>query len=162
MEDIMRLRVYGLILVLLFSSVSLYPGGQKEKGDVDKLRQTIAAFYDAVNTGNADKRAEMFTSGAMLLPNHWTAIKGKQAVGEVVKSGKDMVFRIKDLQRLELSVSGDIGYTVNEYYYTYHRKGEEPDWKKTKNVHIWRKQADGTWKLHVDIWNSSTPLPRNR
>lgn len=156
----MKFRVYSLILMLLFPFLSLYAAEQKEKEDIDRLRETIAAFYDAVDTGNAAKRAEMFTDNAMLLPNHWTAIKGKQAVGEVVKSDNDMVFRIKDLQRLELSVSGDIGYTVNEYYYTYHRKGEEPDWKKTKNVHIWRKQADGTWKLHVDIWNSSSPLPR--
>jgi len=27
----------------------------------------------------------------------------------------------------------------------------------SKNVRIWKKQADGPWKLQVDVWNSSVP-----
>ncbi|MCH8874454.1 CBS domain-containing protein [candidate division KSB1 bacterium] len=29
--------------------------------------------------------------------------------------------------------------------------------KLTFNVRIWKKQADGAWKLQVDVWNSSVP-----
>jgi ketosteroid isomerase-like protein len=54
-----------------------------------------------------------------------------------------------------MHISGDAAYTINDYYYTYHAEGDEPVWRKTKNIHIWRRQADGFWKLHADIWNSS-------
>jgi ketosteroid isomerase-like protein len=55
-------------------------------------------------------------------------------------------------------VSGDLACTANSYYYTYHASDSEPRWHKTKNVHIWKRDAGGEWKLHVDIWNSDVPL----
>lgn len=142
------------ILILFF----IFPGCAEQKDkkkDLDQLRKTIKEFYEAINSDNADKRAEMFTDNAILMPNNYGIIKGKQTIEKVIKSGEKMVFRIKDLERLELHLSGNIAYTVNRYYYSYHQQGKEPVWHKTKNVHVWRKQADGTWKLHVDIWNSS-------
>jgi ketosteroid isomerase-like protein len=43
---------------------------------------------------------------------------------------------------------------VNSYYYTWHAPDDKPQWHKTKNVHIWARDAEGDWKLRVDIWNS--------
>ena len=97
----------------------------------------------------------MFTENAMMMPNNGSIIRGKASVGEVVRSGEGWVFRIRNLTRLELDLSGDIAYTVNEYEYTWHAEGDEPIWHPTKNIHIWRRQSDGSWRLHVDIWNSS-------
>jgi ketosteroid isomerase-like protein len=28
-----------------------------------------------------------------------------------------------------------------------------------KYVAVWKKQADGNWKVAVDIWNTDLPLP---
>ena len=28
-----------------------------------------------------------------------------------------------------------------------------------KYVVVWKKQDDGNWRLHVDIWNSDLPAP---
>jgi len=65
------------------------------------------------------------------------------------------VFRLKDVEHVKIEISGNIAYTVNTYFYTWHAKGQEADWKKTKNVHIWKLDENNEWKLHVDIWNSS-------
>jgi ketosteroid isomerase-like protein len=53
-----------------------------------------------------------------------------------------------------------MAYTVNSYYYTYHSKDGDAQWHKTKNVHIWKKNEDGEWKLAIDIWNSDIPLAK--
>ena len=51
---------------------------------------------------------------------------------------------------------------MNSYFYTYHTEGAEPQWHQTKNVHIWRRDPGGGWKLHVDIWNSDVPIDEFR
>jgi ketosteroid isomerase-like protein len=28
-----------------------------------------------------------------------------------------------------------------------------------KTLNVWKRQADGSWKLHRDIWNSNMPIP---
>ena len=84
---------------------------------------------------------------------------GRISRGEALKTSirdrTGWVFRLKDINRLDYGVSDDLGYTVNEYYYTWHLEGSQPVWHKTKNVHIWKRQNDGSWRLHVDIWNST-------
>lgn len=128
-----------------------------ETTDVDKLNSAISEFYDAVEKGDSERHASMFSENAIMLPNNWTEITGKEAVTAVVTRGEGYVFRLKDIKRLDMAVSDSIAYTINSYYYTYHPEGAEPEWHKTKNVHIWRLQPNGEWKLHADIWNSSEP-----
>jgi ketosteroid isomerase-like protein len=123
-----------------------------------ELSDAIEAFYVAVDSGYGEARIAMFTEGAMMLPNHGTPIEGKSEIADVIRSGSDWVFRIRDREQITSGVSGSLAYTVNSYFYTYHPKGSEPEWHKTKNVHIWKRQISGEWKLHVDIWNSDLPL----
>jgi len=146
-----------IVITLIFLAVFAI-AGEKNKGikpERAKLLQTITDFYDAIENADYEKRISLFADDAIMMPNGWFVAKGKDEIAESIRKGKDAVFRLRDINRLELNISGDLAYTVNEYYYTYHNKGDEPDWKKTKNVHIWRKQPDGSWKLQVDIWNST-------
>ena len=85
-------------------------------------------------------------------------MQGKDAVSASFRRSASSIFNIKDRQIVEMDVSDNLAYTVNSYYYTYHGKEEPEQWHKTKNVHIWHKNAAGAWKLAVDIWNSDVPL----
>ena len=59
----------------------------------------------------------------------------------------------------EAARSGEIGYSIG----TYHVMFTGPDGKMImddgKYSTVWKKQADGSWKLAVDMFNSNTPLP---
>src|SRR5262245_35102039 len=50
--------------------------------------------------------------------------------------------------KAEISNSGEVGYTTGTY-----QAGPE----KGKYVTVWKKQADGTWKVAEDIFNADTP-----
>lgn len=139
----------GMVLVLACAQVNEEEAGRTE------LEQAIDDFYASIESGENESRAEMFTDEAMMMPDDGAIIRGKDNIGEVVRSGGGWVFRIRNLNRAEIDLSGDIAYTVNEYEYTWHQADGEPIWHPTKNIHIWRRQADGSWKLHVDIWNGS-------
>jgi len=143
-----------VLLAALVAAVACAPAAEQDDGRA-ALESSIVAFYDAVEAGDKNGHAEMFSDGALMMPNNGAIRRGKENIGEMIRSGEGWVFRIRNLERVELDLSGDIAYTVNQYEYTWHQEGDDPTWHPTKNIHIWRRQADGGWKLHVDIWNSS-------
>jgi ketosteroid isomerase-like protein len=149
---------HDIMFLLTWALVALGCAGQASvDSDVDRLERSIASFYDAVNAGDADAVLELLTDDAIMMPNNRAMVVGKDAVGQTWRAGAASGFTIRDLRSVEISSSGDIGYRVNSYFYGFVQEGAETEWHRTKNVHIWRRQPDGTWKLHIDIWNSSIP-----
>ncbi|MCW8926736.1 MAG: DUF4440 domain-containing protein [Xanthomonadales bacterium] len=114
----------------------------------------VDSFYAAVNAGDQVGHAALFSDDAWMLPDGWQISRG-ETLKTSIRERTGWVFRLKDVERLEYGISGDLAYTVNQYYYTYHQQDAQPEWHKTKNVHIWKRQQDGSWRLHVDIWNST-------
>jgi ketosteroid isomerase-like protein len=131
---------------------------QTDDGGTAELEAAIDAFYAAVEAGDAETRIALFSIDALMMPNHWTPWRSKEEIAEVIRSGEGWVFKLRDREVLDMDISGDLAYTVNSYYYTYHAEDDEPQWHKTKNVHIWKRDDAGQWKLHVDIWNSDVPM----
>jgi len=123
-----------------------------------RLMETITRFYASIEAGDPEPRIRLLAEDVILMPNHWTVLRGKEAVSRSFRGSGSAVFRLKEREMVRLEVSGDLAYTVNSYFYTYHQEGDPPQWHKTKNVHIWRRQPSGEWKLAVDIWNSNVPL----
>lgn len=142
-----------LILLVLFAACTQV---NKQNEDYNKLILTINKFYERIENGNINDRLALFSPDAIILPNNgklyrFTAEKHQQWI----VADKEWDFKLKDVAHIEIEMSGNIAYSINSYYYSYHKKGTEPKWHKTKNIHIWKKQKGGTWKLHADIWNSS-------
>lgn len=119
------------------------------------LTSTIDSFYHTIEADNHEARIALFSDDAIMLPNHGLRIEGKAAIGEVLRAGEGWVFRLRNRERLDEGFGGGVAFTVNIYDYTYHPQGEDPVWHPTKNVHIWKRDSDGAWRLHVDIWNAS-------
>lgn len=145
-----------IVVVVLLVPVSVVTASSVEPLEAlpAELRTAIDAFYRAIETDAVETRVGLLAEDAVLMPDHWTLIEGKEAVAEVFRGGEGWVFRLRDREIVRAEVSGDLAYTVNSYFYTYHRADGEPQWHKTKNVHVWRRDDVGAWKLAVDIWNS--------
>ncbi|MBN2170625.1 MAG: nuclear transport factor 2 family protein [Candidatus Krumholzibacteriota bacterium] len=127
----------------------------RDSGDLDAA---IAAFYAAVASGDVEARIALLAEDAVMLPSHWTPAAGKADIAAMLRSGAGWVFRIQDREEVRRWVDGDLAVTVNRYAYTWHREGDAPQWHRTKNVHVWRRGADGAWRQQLDIWNSDVPL----
>jgi ketosteroid isomerase-like protein len=122
------------------------------------LLAAVDAFYDAIETDNHEARIEMFTEDAIMMPDHGLRLEGKTAIAEVIRAGSGSVFRIRDREIIDMDVDGELAHTVNSYFYTYHSVGAEARWQKTNNVHIWKRDGEGKWKVQVDIWNSDSQV----
>jgi len=147
--------------VLLALSVAAFAattgwGGEPPKAAL--LTEAIESFYRAIEAGDAEARIVLLADDVILMPNHWTTVHGKEAVSDSFRMSAGAVFKLRDREVLQMEISGDLAYTVNSYYYTYHSRDEPEQWHKTKNVHVWRRDPSGDWKLAVDIWNSDVPI----
>ena len=123
------------------------------------LRQAELDFAAASKARGADAWAEVFAdSGVQMNPGH--NYVGKEAVRAL------MAPDLADTSRLlswtpttvEVSASGDLGYTIGRWELG-PRAGGAP-LVRGSYVTIWRKQADGAWKVVLDAGNADpTPAP---
>ncbi len=56
----------------------------------------------------------------------------------------------------EVAASGDIGYTIGTFELTVEQDGTTMI-TQGKYATIWKRQADGSWKVQVDIFNADGP-----
>ena len=60
---------FGMVLALACAPVN------DEASGLAELEQAIEAFYASIESGDNDSRAEMFTDGAMMMPNKKDCIR---------------------------------------------------------------------------------------
>jgi ketosteroid isomerase-like protein len=62
--------------------------------------------------------------------------------------------------QVEVSSSGDLGYSIGEYERVGKDSSGNPATATGSYVSIWRKQPDGRWKIVLDIGSPATPQPK--
>ncbi len=96
-----------------------------------------------------------FTIGTLILPPDKGIAKGQEQIGKVFAEYQSFPgFAISwEPQEAFVSASGDLGYTIDRILVNFNDEhGNKIDLFE-KGVTIWKKRADGSWKLAVDIWN---------
>lgn len=157
----MKSTSYALVflLVLCFALASCAP--QKEEFDAEMARKAIEEanlkFSEAVRQGDAAALAASYTEDATILPPESDMIQGRQGIEAFWNGGLQTGIKDIVLTTVDVFGSGDLAYETGKYSVTIQPEGQEPVEQKGKYVVVWKKSADGTWKLHVDIWNSSMP-----
>lgn len=61
----------------------------------------------------------------------------------------------------DMAASGDLGYTYGTYVFKHKDKTGNIVTDYGKYTSIWKKQKDGTWKVVVDMGNTSPPPKRS-
>jgi ketosteroid isomerase-like protein len=87
-------------------------------------------------------------------------MKGKAAIRAMVEGmSKIPGFRISwEPLSASVSQSGDMAYLVEQNQVTFSDSLGNPITEYNKAVTVWRKEADGSWKNVIDMWNA-IPVP---
>jgi uncharacterized protein (TIGR02246 family) len=158
----MKITNYSIILVFLFCFILLccVPPPTEEM-DVEKVRTAIEEvhlkFGEAVRQGDAAAVVALYTDDATILPSDSDMIQGKQGIETFWSQGLQMGIKDAVLTTVDVFGSGDLAYEVGKFTLTIQPEGQEPIEQKGKFVVVWKKIADGSWKLHVDIFNYTLP-----
>jgi ketosteroid isomerase-like protein len=108
---------------------------------------------EAFARGDAASVAQMYTSGAQLLPANSDFVAGTSAIQSFWQGVMEMGIQRVTLKTLELEPHDDTAYEVGRYMLEV-AGGQLAD--SGKYLVIWKRDG-GSWKIHRDIWTTSQP-----
>ena len=110
---------------------------------------------------NADAFTASMAEGAYFLNPEAPQAVGKEQIREAISqlfSAPGVALQWK-ASSAEVSSSGDLGYTLGTFELTVNDSEGNPVTREGKYATIWRKQADGSWKVVADAPNFNSPAP---
>lgn len=132
--------------------------------DLAAERAAIAAadreFDAATAKGGAEAWASYFAEDGLMLSDREGATHGREAIRKAMEpffSNPDVSLRWTPLLQ-EVSNDATLGYTVGRYRAAAKTPEGEPVSLEGKYLSVWRKVADGTWKVAVDLGNPGLPF----
>lgn len=133
-----------------------------ETFDVVQVRKSIeeacAKYSAAIREGNLAGVVDAYTVDATLVPPDGEIVKGRQAIEAVYKTFFQMGMKDIVFTTIEVGGSGNTAYEIGKSKVRIQPEGQAAILDSTKYLVIWKRQADATWKVHVDIWNVNTPM----
>jgi ketosteroid isomerase-like protein len=146
-----RFGLFAAIIVGLFT-------GCTRPVDVDKERAALLAVDSEWMRSANDpaKFASFYDSTASFYAPGMPVVKGQESIREVYKQvasapGFSLAWTVANSQ---IGASGDVAYLTGTYELKQDGGGE-----KGKYITVWKKQADGGWKVVEDIFNPNESPP---
>ncbi len=129
--------------------------------DEAAIRQADIAWAETGETRNLDAQLEFYTEEPVpiIMPPNMPLARGKGAIREILSQLYDRPdFSVTWRPgQVEVARSGDIGFVLGTYETTMNDPEGNPRTDKGKYIEIWKKQADGSWKVAADMFNSDLP-----
>jgi uncharacterized protein (TIGR02246 family) len=125
------------------------------------LRDLDAQWSAAAGDKDLEKTISFYSADAIVLPTNAPTATTKEAIRNAWKdllASPGLMISWKTT-KVEVARSGDIAYTTGTYELTMNDASGKLVPDHGKYVEVWKKQADGKWKVVADIWNSDLPLP---
>lgn len=113
--------------------------------------------WDSVSALNsAEGWLSFYTDDAIMMPPGEKVCLDKASRAASIKNmfatpGVSMRFQGT---KLEVSKSGDLGYSTGPYQFSYKDAAGKVAQETGKFCETWKKQPSGNWKCIVDIWNA--------
>jgi uncharacterized protein (TIGR02246 family) len=146
------LRLLLVIILLLAGRASLAVAqDQAQQAIEDRVR----AFVTAFNAKDAAAIASLYTEDATLFPPGAMPITGRSAIRKFWQEGIDSGLSNITLKPTEIASSGDLAYEVGVFVASIPGKDGKRMTLAGKYIVLWKRERDGTWRLHRDIWNES-------
>ena len=126
------------------------------KAEGDKLMQVSRDWSKLASTDSIEKVLSYWADDAIIMPPGQPPIKGKKAIREMIEgTSKIPGFKISwEPLSVSVSKSGDMAYMIEHNQITVNDTSGKPITEFNKVVTVWRKEADGSWKNVVDMWNA--------
>ncbi len=129
--------------------------------DEQAIRAALTQAWEAVTAKNVDKFISVCADDDIMFPANAPMAKRKQGVREYMSQlvATPGFAASRRPPQIEVSRGGDLAYTWDTAEVTMNDPKGKPVTQPMKHVVVWKKQADGTWKIVADIWNFDQPPP---
>jgi ketosteroid isomerase-like protein len=155
LDDTMKTKALLVILTLgLATAAACLAGDPKIE---EALRDLDEQWSKAAGAKDVDKTISFYSDDALVMPPNAPSATTKEAIRKIWKdllTDANISWKTKEV---EVAQSGDLAFSSGTYEVTLNDPTGTPVNDRGKYVEVWKKQADGTWKCGVDIWNSDLP-----
>ena len=117
------------------------------------IDKTNAEFVGAMNAGNIPAAMKVYTDDAKLLPPNSPAMTGKADI-QAFWEGAGQALGIKSVSINTVTVDFIEDRAIEHGEYTLELANGTD---KGKFLMIWKRQSDGSWKWHIDMFSSDLP-----
>ena len=109
--------------------------------------------------GDTKAIAEAYTEDGVMLPPDATVVKGREAIEKLWKGWIDAGLKNLKLKSTSVEGSSDLAYEIGDFSLDVPSADGSMSAATGNYVVVWKKGADGAWRLKVDTWND-TPAPK--
>lgn len=143
-------------LLLLAGLLACTSADQSRRADEDAIRALIRATQAANNAGDAAAWVALFEDSAVYMPPMARDVTTKTGLREVAESGFNTWSSDIRLTPAEVVVAGDWAFARMRVTGTSRRKdGSDSVAVDMKEIVIYRRQADGSWRISRFIANTN-------
>jgi uncharacterized protein (TIGR02246 family) len=132
--------------------------------DTEALAGAVKAeeqkMLDGFRARNADAVAALYASDATVMLPFEAPMSGSDAIkAGIAETLADPAFKLDfSNQKTDVAGSGDLAYTRGAFTVTYtNSQTKKPETLKGGYVTVFRKQADGSWKVVEDVSSPGAP-----
>ncbi len=122
-----------------------------------QIEQADVRFSEAFNRGDMQAVAAMYDADAVVLAPNAPPMRGRQNIEALWNGARQQGFKTLDLTVNSVEVIGDHAIELGSYTLVIQPPGQSEMTDRGKYVVVWKRQADGTWKLYRDAFNTSLP-----
>jgi len=134
------------------------PESALRDADVAAIRQADLAWSAAQASDGLDGVMPFYLDDAILLPPNSPMVIGKEAIREASAAIDSPGFSVSwKPMKVEVAQSGELGYAIGNFEGNIVDSAGNLVPVKGKYVEIWKKQADGSWKIAVDMPSTDSP-----
>lgn len=118
----------------------------------------FAQYAASLRAGDAEAWAALWTEDGIQMPPDAPAVAGRTQIREKMRALLAAFHLAMQIRTEEVQAAGDWGFARGTFTATLTPKhGGEPVPVDGKFLTILARQADGSWKIHRDIFNSNVP-----
>jgi ketosteroid isomerase-like protein len=128
--------------------------------DAEAIKSLDAQWSKTAGTRDVDATVAYYSDDAVLLAPNEPMITGKQALraswAALLSPNNAVSWHAT---HVDVANSGELAYLTGTYQLTAKDTLGHASLDRGKIIEVFRKQADGTWKVVADMYNSDLPVP---
>lgn len=149
---IMMKILFLIVLVTMLAGCGVKMNSDIGKSELIKVDREFSIM--SVEQGIAQAFVSYAADNAMILRDSMLPIVGRNAIGDLWANTPDGVQLAWEPDFVDISESGDLGYTIGHWTFSFTDSSGETQSSKGRYVTIWKKQVDGNWKYVFDTGTS--------